>query len=142
MARALEWAAAAAAVGEVPVGAVLTDSGNLVAEANNRTVRDADPTAHAERLVIQAAARRRGDWRLGGTTLYVTLEPCAMCAGAIVLARIDRVVFAASDPKAGMAGSLHNLVQEPRLNHRVALDSGVLAQPAADMLRTFFRARR
>lgn len=142
MARALEWAAAAAAVGEVPVGAVLTASGTLVAEGNNRTVRDADPTAHAERLVIQAAARRRGDWRLGGTTLYVTLEPCAMCAGAIVLARIDRVVFAASDPKAGMAGSLYNLVQEPRLNHRVELDTGVLAQPAAEMLRAFFRARR
>jgi len=142
MARALEWARAAGAVGEVPVGAVLVQDGRPVAESNNRTIRDSDPTAHAERKVLTLAGRRQGDWRLTGSTLYVTLEPCAMCAGALVLARVDRVVYGAADPKAGMAGSLANLLQDPRLNHRAQVTAGVLADPCAELLRAFFRARR
>ncbi|MEZ4414293.1 MAG: tRNA adenosine(34) deaminase TadA [Gemmatimonadota bacterium] len=142
MARALEQARLAWARDEVPVGAVLVRRGRLLAEAHNRTVLDADPTAHAESVAIRAAAASLGDWRLLDATLYVTLEPCAMCAGAIVLARIPRLVFGAHDPKAGMAGSLQNLVQDPRLNHRVELTSGVLSEPCGDLLRDFFRARR
>lgn len=142
MARALEMARAATALGEVPVGAVVVRDGRLIAEAHNRTVSDADPSAHAEVLALRRAGVVYGDWRLEGSTLYVTLEPCAMCAGAIVLARVERVVFGATDPKAGMAGSLHNLVQDPRLNHRVALTGGVLAEPSSELLKAFFRARR
>lgn len=142
MARALELARLASLRGEVPVGAVLVRSGRIVAEGHNRTVTDADPTAHAEVVVLRAAARGQGDFRLEGTTLYVTLEPCSMCAGALVLARVPRVVYAASDPKAGMAGSLGNLLQDPRLNHRAAVTAGVLADAAGGLLRAFFRARR
>jgi len=142
MARALEWARTAASAGEVPVGAVVVRQGRLLAEAHNRTVSDGDPTAHAECLAIRAASGRLGDWRLSDCTLYVTLEPCAMCAGAIVLARIERVVFGAADPKAGMGGSLHDLLRDQRLNHRAEVMSGVLAEPAAELLRSFFRARR
>lgn len=142
MARALEWARVGASRGEVPVGAVLVRGERLVAEAHNRTLTDADPTAHAEILVLRHAARRLGDWRLLDTTLYVTLEPCAMCAGAIVLARIPRLVYGAPDPKAGMAGSLADLVQDPRLNHRVERTTGVLADESGALLRAFFRARR
>ncbi len=142
MSRALEQARLAALLGEVPVGAVLVRDGRLIAESGNRTVTRPDPTAHAEVEAIRAGAARTGDWRLGGCTLYVTLEPCAQCAGALVLARVDRVVYAAPDPKAGMAGSLGNLLQDPRLNHRTELTEGVLAEEAGGLLRDFFRARR
>ena len=142
MARALEMARAGALRGEVPVGAVIVRGGEVVAESHNRTVERRDPTAHAESVAIRAAARRMGDWRLTGCTLYVTLEPCAQCAGAIVLARIPRLVFGAHDPKAGMAGSLENLVQDPRLNHRVELLGGVLGAESSELLRAFFHARR
>lgn len=142
MARALEMARLAAIKGEVPVGAVLVRDGRILAEGHNRTRTDADPTAHAEVVVLRAASARQGDFRLEETTLYVTLEPCAMCAGALVLARVPRVVFAAADPKAGMVVSLGHLLQDARLNHRAALTAGVLDQAAGDVLRSFFRARR
>lgn len=142
MARALELARAGGLRGEVPVGAVIVQGGMVLAESHNRTADRRDPTAHAELVAIRAAARRLGDWRLTGCTLYVTLEPCAQCAGAIVLARIPRLVFGAHDPKAGMAGSLGNLVQDPRLNHRADLLGGVLAEESSSLLRSFFRARR
>lgn len=142
MTRALETARAGQARGEVPVGAVVVRSGRLLAESHNRTVAWADPTAHAELVAIRLAARRRGDWRLDGCTLYTTLEPCAQCAGAVVLARLDRVVFAAADPKSGMAGSLENLVCDDRLNHRAELRGGVLAEESGALLRAFFRNRR
>lgn len=142
MARALEMARAAECAGEVPVGAVLVHEGRILAEGYNLTVTLPDPTAHAEGVTIREGARRMGGWRLLDTTLYVTLEPCAQCAGSIVLARIPRVVYGASDPKAGMAGSLGNLLQDPRLNHRVDVTAGVLAEASAERLTTFFRARR
>jgi tRNA(adenine34) deaminase len=142
MERALELARAAAARGEVPVGAVIVREGHVLGEGSNRTVGDADPTTHAEVVAIRHAAGAMGDWRLLDCTLYVTLEPCAMCAGAIVLARIPRVVFGAHDPKAGMAGSLDNLLQDSRLNHRCDVSSGVLADEASALLKQFFRERR
>jgi tRNA(adenine34) deaminase len=142
MGRALELARAAAACGEVPVGAVLVRSGHILAEGHNRTVTGADPTAHAEVEALRAAGALQGDFRLTDTTLYVTLEPCAMCAGAVVLARVPRVVYAAVDPKAGMAGTLGNLLQDARLNHRCAVTPGVLAEASAELLRAFFRERR
>jgi tRNA(adenine34) deaminase len=142
MARALEQARAAAARGEVPVGAVVVRDGRILAEGHNRTVTDADPTAHAEVVAIRAAAGAQGDFRILDTTLYVTLEPCAMCAGAIVLARVPRVVYGAPDPKAGMAGTLGDLLRDPRLNHRCRVVEGVLASTSAALLRSFFRARR
>lgn len=142
MARALEIAGAAELRGEVPVGAVVVQGSAIVAEAHNRIVAAGDPTAHAELLAIREAAFAVGDRRLGGCTLYVTLEPCAQCAGAIVLARLARVVYGAPDPKSGMAGSLENLVADPRLNHRAQLAGGVCAEESAALLRRFFRARR
>jgi len=142
MRRALELARAAAAAGEVPVGAGVVRAGESIGEGANRTVRDADPTAHAEVIALRAAGRALGDWRILDATLYVTLEPCAMCAGATVLARVPRVVFGAVDPKAGMAGSVHNLLQDDRLNHRCSVVSGVLAEESSTMLKSFFRARR
>jgi tRNA(adenine34) deaminase len=142
MARALEQASLAAQRDEVPVGAVLVREGRLLAEGHNLTVTLVDPTAHAEAVVIRKAAARQGDWRLEGTTLYVTLEPCTHCAGAILLARVPRVVFGAFDPKAGMAGSLGNLLQDARLNHRAELTPGVLADKSAHLLKSFFRQRR
>jgi tRNA(adenine34) deaminase len=142
MAVALDEASAAASHGDVPVGAIVVRDGIVLARASNRTVRDQDPTAHAELLAIRGAAQSLGTWRLADCTLYVTLEPCAMCAGAIVLARIPRLVFAAADPKAGMTGSLENLAQDPRLNHRVDLVGGVLAEESGALLRAFFRERR
>lgn len=142
MTLALEEARAAAERGEVPVGAVLICGGELLARNHNRTRDLADPTAHAEILALREAATRRGDSRLLDCTLYVTLEPCAMCAGAIVLARLQRLVFAAADPKAGMCGSLGNLVQDERLNHRVSVERGVLEEEAGELLRRFFQARR
>lgn len=142
MARALEMARAAAVVREVPVGAVLVREGRLLAEGHNLTVSSPDPTAHAEVVAIRKAAQRLGDWRLLDSTLYVTIEPCALCAGAIVLARIPRLVYGAADPKAGMCGSLGNLVQDSRLNHRAEVTAGVLADEAAELLRDFFKERR
>ena len=142
MARALEQAHLAAIGGEVPVGAVLVRHGRILAEGHNLTITLSDPTAHAEAVVIRKGAARQGDWRLEETTLYVTLEPCTHCAGAIILARIPRVVYGAPDPKAGMAGSLGNLLQDPRLNHRAEVTSGVLADESAVLLKNFFRLRR
>jgi tRNA(adenine34) deaminase len=142
MDRALGLARRAEADGEVPVGAVLVREDEVVGEGSNRTIVDADPTAHAEIVAIRAAAAAQGDWRLTDTTLYVTLEPCAMCAGAIVLARIPRVVYGAVDPKAGMAGSLGDLLRDPRLNHRCEVLGGVRAEESSALLKAFFRARR
>ncbi len=142
MERALTMAREAAAHHEVPVGAVVVAPDGTAFEEWNRTRELADPTAHAEMLAIRRAAAHQGDWRLVGHTLYVTLEPCAMCAGAIVLSRVERVVFGAHDPKAGMCGSLGNLVQDDRLNHRVELVSGVRADEASALLKSFFAARR
>ena len=138
----LALAAADDAGADVPVGAVVVREGRVVAGASNRTVRDQDPTAHAEVLALRAAAAALGRWRLDGCTLYVTLEPCAMCAGALVLARVDRVVFGAWDDKAGMAGSVGDVLRHPRLNHRPALRGGVLAEACGARLRTFFAPRR
>jgi tRNA(adenine34) deaminase len=128
--------------GDVPIGAVVTKGDDVLAAAGNRREGKADPTAHAEILAIRAAGAALGSWRLDGCTLTVTLEPCAMCAGAAVLARLDRVVFGAADPKAGFAVSLGNLLQDPRLNHSVELSGGVLADECGDLLRSFFRERR
>jgi tRNA(adenine34) deaminase len=142
MRLALSEAARAAERGDVPIGAVLASEGNALAFAGNEREWRSDPTAHAEILVLRAAAAGRGGWRLPATTLYVTLEPCAMCAGAIVLARVPRVVFATPDPKAGAAGSVFDILYEPRLNHRPKVESGLLAEEAAAQLRDFFAARR
>lgn len=142
MRRALDLAEQAGRADEVPVGAVLVAPDGRTFEAHNRTRELSDPTAHAETLALRQAAKAEGDWRLLGYELYVTLEPCAMCAGAIVLARLDRLVFGAADPKAGMCGSLGNLVQDSRLNHRVELTPGVLEEEAAELLRRFFQERR
>jgi len=142
MERALTMAREAAAHHEVPVGAVVVAPDGTAFEEWNRTRELADPTAHAETLAIRSAAAHQGDWRLVGHTLYVTLEPCTMCAGAIVLSRVERVVFGAHDPKAGMCGSLGNLVQDDRLNHWVELVSGVRADEASALLKSFFAARR
>jgi tRNA(adenine34) deaminase len=142
MRRALELASRCAEHGDVPIGAVVVRDDREVAAASNERELRADPTAHAEILAVRHAAAAVESWRLDACTLYVTLEPCAMCAGAIVLARLDRVVFGVADPKAGFAGSLGNLVQDPRLNHEATLVSGVLAEEAGEMLRAFFQARR
>jgi tRNA(adenine34) deaminase len=142
MRRAIDEAMRAGELGEVPVGAVIVRGDELVSTGHNLTHTSGDPSAHAEMIAIRRAAGAIGHWRLLGLTLYVTLEPCAMCAGAIVLSRLDRVVFGAPDPKAGMCGSLENLVQDPRLNHRVELESGVLAEECGELLRRFFRERR
>ncbi len=143
MALALAEARLAATSGDVPVGAVITDAdGAVLARTHNRREGDHDPTAHAEVLALRAAAGRRGSWRLDGCTLYVTLEPCAMCAAACVLARLGCVVFGAADPKAGFAGSLGNLLEEPRLNHRVAWRAGLAADEAGTLLREFFAKYR
>jgi tRNA(adenine34) deaminase len=142
MALALDEARAARDAGEVPVGAVIIRDGAVVAHAGNRTLRDQDPTAHAEAIAIRDAAAALGTWRLEGCTLYVTLEPCAMCAGAIVLARLDKVVFGAWDAKAGMAGSVIDLLRHPRLNHRPEVLAGVWADACGALLSEFFRNRR
>jgi tRNA(adenine34) deaminase len=143
MRRALNAAAEAASKGDVPVGAVLLDaSGAVVAVDHNRREELSDPTAHAEILVIAARAREIDDWRLAGHTLVVTLEPCPMCAGAAVLARLDRIVYGAADLKAGAAWSLYNIPQDRRLNHRIDLIEGVLADECAALLTSFFDDRR
>jgi tRNA(adenine34) deaminase len=128
--------------GDVPVGAVVVRDGGVVGAGHNEREHRQDPTAHAETLALQAAARRVGSWRLLDTVLYVTLEPCAMCAGAIVLARVPRVVYGTADPKAGAAGSVLDVLAEPRLNHRPAVAGGVLAHECAALLTEFFAARR
>ena len=142
MARALELAAVAADAGEAPIGAVITRQGEVIAEAANERHRRPDPTAHAEVLALQRAAQALGGWRLPATTLYVTLEPCTMCAGAIVLARVPRVVYATADPKAGAAGSVLDVLSDRRLNHRPLVEHGLLADRAAAQLREFFAERR
>jgi tRNA(adenine34) deaminase len=142
MREALSLARGAGERGEVPVGAVVVFDGRVVGRGANARESARDPTAHAELLAIQDAARALGRWRLSGTTLVATLEPCAMCAGAMVLARIDRLVLGASDPRAGAVGSLLDLSADPRLNHRFAVERGVLADEAGELLRAFFRARR
>jgi tRNA(adenine34) deaminase len=142
MLQALVEAREAAASGEVPVGAVIVRDDVVLARSGNRMVRDADATAHAEVIVIRAAMRKIGESRLSDCTLYVSLEPCAMCAGALVLARIRRLVFGAFDDKAGMCGSVGDLVRHPRLNHRPAVLSGVGAAESQELLRLFFAARR
>jgi len=142
MREALRAARRAPAHRDVPVGAVVVRDGAVVARARNRREADGDPTAHAEVIAIRRAARRLGSWRLDGCTLYVTLEPCAMCAGAIVLSRIPRLVFAARDPKAGFAGSLGDLCRDPRLNHRVHVMEGILAEACGEVLKAFFREKR
>lgn len=143
MRAALRVARRATDAGDVPVGAVLLDgSGAVVADAHNRREKLGDPTAHAEMLVLSERAREIGDWRLTGHTLVVTLEPCPMCAGAAVWARIDRIVYGAADPKAGAAWSLYNIPQDRRLNHRIELVHGVLAEECGKLLQEFFEGRR
>ncbi|WP_455138424.1 tRNA adenosine(34) deaminase TadA [Thermophilibacter sp.] len=142
MRLALEEADAAAVEGEVPIGAVVVCDGQVVARAHNRRETDADPSAHAEFTAMVAASCALGRWRLTGCTVYVTLEPCLMCAGLMVNARVDRCVYGAADPKGGALGTLFDVSCDPRLNHAFAVTSGVLANEAADRLRAFFRARR
>ena len=142
MRQALREAEAAGAEDEVPVGCVIVREGKVIARAHNQREILKDPTAHAERIAITRAAESVGDWRLEGCDLYVTLEPCPMCAGAVVLARLRRVVFGASDPKAGACASLMNLVQDPRLNHRAELTGGVLAPECGGILSRYFRGKR
>jgi tRNA(adenine34) deaminase len=142
MRRALEQAERCLDWGDVPIGAVLARGEEMLARAGNERERRGDPTAHAEILALRAGAEAEGSWRLDGCTLYVTLEPCAMCAGALVLSRAERLVYGASDPKAGFAGSLGDLVRDPRLNHRVEVVTGVLAEECGDLLLRFFRQRR
>lgn len=144
MRRALALARSAAAIGEIPVGAVVyqTSDGRVLGEGHNLRHTQRDPTLHAELIAIRAAAQTLGDWRLNDCTLAVTLEPCPMCAGLIVNARVGRVIFGCSDPKAGACGSLMNLTEDPRLNHRVTPIGGVLADESAAMLRGFFAKRR
>ena len=142
MARALELARQAASAGEVPVGAVLVHEGRVIGEGANRPIAAHDPSAHAEMVALRAGAASLANYRLPGTTLYVTLEPCAMCAGAIIHARVGRLVFGATDPKAGAVHSVYDLISQPRLNHRVDWRGGVLEAECGDVLRSFFRSRR
>jgi tRNA(adenine34) deaminase len=142
MQLALEQARLAERAGEVPIGAVLVAGGQVLAAAGNRTITDCDPTAHAEIVVLRAAARLRGNYRLTDATLYVTLEPCAMCAGAIVQARLARVVYGADDPKGGAVRTVFKILNDRRLNHELEITGGVLAEESARLLQTFFQARR
>jgi tRNA(adenine34) deaminase len=142
MQAALEEARAAGDAGEVPIAAVVVREGAIIARGQNRVLRDNDPTAHAEIVAMRGAARVLGNHRLNGCTLYVTLEPCAMCAGAMIHARIDRLVYAADDPKAGAAGSVLAVINHPQLNHKIEVERGILAEESADLIRGFFRERR
>jgi tRNA(adenine34) deaminase len=142
MTAALAEARLAAEAGEVPIGAVMVREGAIVARGQNRVLRDVDPTAHAEIVALRGAAAVLGNYRLNGCTMYVTLEPCAMCAGAMIHARLDRLVFAVADPKAGAAGSVLSVTNHPQLNHQMALEQGILAEESAALLRSFFRERR
>lgn len=140
--HAYQLALGAAADGEVPVGAVVVCGGEMIGEGSNGPISSTDPTAHAEIVALRAACKRQNNYRLAGATLYVTLEPCAMCSGAMLHARIDRVVFGAFDPNSGAAGSVINVLDVPRFNHRVVVLGGVLEQQCADQLKEFFRPRR
>ena len=142
MARALDEARRARDHGDVPVGAVVVRDGEVIAAAHNRRELEQDPTAHAELIAVRSAAAVLGSWRLEGCSLYVTLEPCTMCAGAVVLSRLPELVYGAADPKAGAAGSLFDLVQEPRLNHRVEVVAGVMAAECSELLKAFFQSAR
>jgi len=142
MRLALREAQRASEHDDIPVGAVVVKDGEVIGSGHNEREVRADPTAHAEMIALREAARLLGSWRVLDSVLYVTLEPCAMCAGAIVLARIPRVVFGTADPKAGAAGSVLNILEEPRLNHRPQVESGLLAEDCADLLRAFFATRR
>lgn len=142
MAAALEAARAAGDHGDVPIGAVVARGGEVIATGGNERELQGDPTAHAEILALRRAAAALGTWRLTDCTVYATLEPCPMCAGALVAARVERVVFATFDPKAGACGSLYNLCVDPRLNHELAVESGVAGEQAAALLRDWFTARR
>jgi tRNA(adenine34) deaminase len=142
MRLALREAARALEHDDVPIGAVVVQDGEVIGSGHNEREVRADPTAHAELIALRDAARSIGSWRILDAVMYVTLEPCAMCAGAIVLARLPRVVFGASDPKAGAAGSVLNVLEEPRLNHRPQVESGLLAEDCAEILRAFFAPRR
>jgi tRNA(adenine34) deaminase len=142
LALALEEARAAASAGEVPVGAVVVENGIVVGRGQNRVLRDLDPTAHAEIVALRQAARSVGNYRLTNCEIFVTLEPCAMCAGAMIHARIARLIYAASDPKAGAVGSVLEVLNHPRLNHQMKVASGELAEESAELLRSFFRDRR
>lgn len=139
---ALAEAQAAADAGEVPIGAVVVRQGEIVGRGQNRVLRDVDPTAHAEVVAMRAAAQSLGNYRLLGCELFVTLEPCAMCAGAMIHARLARLIYAAADPKAGAAGSALEVLNHPRLNHRMEVTTGVLTEEASTLLREFFRKRR
>jgi len=142
MEEALQEAKKAAAMGEIPVGAVIVKDGQIIARGHNRTETDRDPTAHAEMIAIRQAAEVLGGWRLPGCSLYVTLEPCSMCAGAIVWSRIERLVIGTMDPKGGACGSVFNIVQEPRLNHHVDIETGCMQEACADLMKGFFRDLR
>jgi tRNA(adenine34) deaminase len=142
MEAALAEARLAAEAGEVPIGAVVVRNGAILARGQNCVLRANDPTAHAEIVALRAAAEALGNYRLNGCTLYVTLEPCAMCAGAMIHARIDKLVFAANDPKAGACGSVLSVLNHPKLNHQMWAERGLLAEEAAELLRNFFRERR
>jgi tRNA(adenine34) deaminase len=142
LALALDEARAAAAAGEVPIGAIVVESGVVVGRGQNRVWRDLDPTAHAEIVALRQAARALGNYRLPGCELFVTLEPCAMCAGAMIHARLRRLIYSAADPKAGAVGSVLEVLNHPRLNHQMLVTSGELAEESGDLLRTFFRERR
>ncbi len=142
MTAALAEARLAAEAGEVPIGAVILHNGELIARAQNRVLRDNDPTSHAEIVALRKAAEAVNNYRLNGCTLFVTLEPCAMCAGAIIHARLDRLVFAAPDPKAGACGSVLSVLNHPQLNHQLAVEQGPLADESSELLKSFFRQRR
>ena len=142
MQAALAEARKAAEAGEVPIGAVMVCRGEIIARGQNSVIRTSDPTAHAEIVALREAAPRLGNYRLNGSTLYVTLEPCAMCAGAMIHARLDRLVYAAADPKAGACGSVLSVINHPQLNHQMQLEQGMLADESAELLRSFFRERR
>lgn len=142
MQAALAEARNAAEAGEVPIGAVVVHDGAIIARGQNRVLRDNDPTAHAEIVAMRSAAAALGNYRLCGCTLYVTLEPCAMCAGAMIHARLDRLVYAAADPKAGACGSVLSVLNHPRLNHQMQVEQGIGAEASAELLRSFFRERR
>jgi tRNA(adenine34) deaminase len=142
MQAALSEAHDAAQAGEVPIGAVIVREGEIIARGQNRVLRDLDPTAHSEVVALRAAATALGNYRLNGCTLYVTLEPCAMCAGAMIHARLDRLVFAAADPKAGAAGSVLSVLNHPQLNHQMQVEQGTLGEESSELLKNFFRERR
>src|SRR5579871_2685459 len=142
MELAIEQARLAEKSGEVPVGAVLIKDGMLLAKGHNRNLLDSDPTAHAEIVVLREAAAKIGNYRLGGCELFVTIEPCSMCAGAVMHARLDRVIYGAGDPKAGAAGSVLQILNHPKLNHTLEVRPGVLAEKCSDILKTFFQSRR